>query len=30
MHEFKEWDEAPLKVNLRGEKKEDHENDTIH
>ena len=30
MHEFKEWDEAPIEGKLRGEKKEDHENDTIH
>ena len=30
MHEFKEWDEAPVEGKLRGEKKEDHENDTLH
>ena len=30
MHEFKEWDEAPVEVKLRGEKKEDNENDTLH
>ena len=30
MHEFKEWDEAPVEKKLRGEKKEDHENDTLH
>ena len=30
MHEFKEWDEAPIEGKLIGEKKEDHENDTIH
>ena len=30
MHEFKEWDEAPIEGKLRGEKKEDHENDTLH
>lgn len=30
MHEFKEWDEAPVEGKLRGEKKEDHENDTFH
>ena len=30
MHEFKEWDEAPTEGKLIGEKKKDHENDTIH
>ena len=30
MHEFKEWDEAPTESKLRGEKKDDHENDTMH
>ena len=30
MHEFKEWDEAPKEGKLIGEKKKDHENDTIH
>ena len=30
MHEFKEWDEAPIEGKLKGEKKEDHENDTLH
>jgi hypothetical protein len=30
MHEFKEWDKAPVEKKLRGEKKEDHENDTLH
>jgi hypothetical protein len=30
MHEFKEWDDAPAEGKLRGEKKEDHENDTFH
>ena len=30
MHEFKEWDDAPAEGKLRGEKKEDHENDTLH
>ena len=30
MHEFKEWDEAPTEGKLIGEKKTDHENDTIH
>ena len=30
VHEFKEWDEAPTEGKLIGEKKKDHENDTIH
>ena len=30
MHEFKEWDEAPIEGKLRGEKKDDQENDTLH
>ena len=30
MHEFKEWDEAPKKGKLIGEKNQDHENDTLH
>ena len=30
MHEFKEWDQAPTEGKLIGEKKKDHENDTIH
>ena len=30
LHEFKEWDKAPIEGKLRGEKKEDHENDTLH
>ena len=30
MHEFKEWDEASTEGKLIGEKKKDHENDTIH
>ena len=30
MHEFKEWDEATTEGKLIGEKKKDHENDTIH
>ena len=30
VHEFKEWDEAPSERKLTGEKKEDHENDTLH
>ena len=30
MHEFIEWDEAPTEGKLVGEKKKDHENDTIH
>ena len=30
MHEFKEWDEAPKKGKLMGEKNQDHENDTLH
>tara|TARA_B100001250_G_C19393431_1_gene611561 strand:+ start:62 stop:505 length:444 start_codon:yes stop_codon:yes gene_type:complete len=30
MHELKEWDEAPTEGKLIGEKKKDHENDTIH
>ena len=30
LHEFKEWDEAPTEGKLIGEKKKDHENDTIH
>ena len=30
MHEFKEWDEAPTEGKLIGEKKQNHENDTLH
>ena len=30
LHEFKEWDEAPSEGKLIGEKKSDHENDTLH
>ena len=30
VHEFEEWDEAPTEGKLIGEKKKDHENDTIH
>ena len=30
LHEFKEWDDAPTEGKLRGEKKEDHKNDTLH
>ena len=30
MHEFKEWDEAPKEGKLIGEKKQDHENNTLH
>ena len=30
MHKFKEWDEAPVEGKLKGEKKEDYENDTLH
>ena len=30
LHEFKEWDEAPIEKKLIGEKKQDDENETLH
>lgn len=30
LHEFKEWNDAPTEGKIKGEKKDDHENDTLH
>jgi hypothetical protein len=30
LHEFKEWNDAPTEGKIKGEKKNDHENDTLH
>jgi len=30
LNEYKEWEEAPAEGKLRGEKKDDYDNDTLH
>jgi len=30
LNEYKEWEEAPAEGRLRGEKKDDYDNDTLH